>query len=412
VVNKSAIGNQLRVVTEYIPSNTVSVGVWVDAGSRDESPVLNGTAHFVEHMLFKGTATRDANEIAKELDSLGGMSNAFTSKETTCLYGTVLGSQVDQFVAVLSDLFLRSLFSAAEFEREKLVVLQEISMVDDTPEDQIHDLLASTVWSGHSLANPVLGTAQTVSAITAEDLSAFVKQFYTTDRIVIAAAGNVQHQDFAAIVSREFEHCLRPEENAPRYCRKIPTRCAPGSVVWRKSLEQAHVLFSVYCPPINDPARYELALLNILLGGNMSSRLFQELREEKGLAYSIYSYVDSMTDAGTLSIYAGVAPKNIEESSAMIYETVSGLQENITRDELVRAQNYARAAMYLASESMEARMTRLAKNEMYFDRHYTLEEVDKALAKVRLEDLLVVANRIFEKPMTSVVLGPVASNQA
>jgi predicted Zn-dependent peptidase len=409
VVNKSTIDNQLRVVTEYIPANTVSIGVWVDAGSRDESAVLNGTAHFVEHMLFKGTSTRDANEIAKELDSLGGMSNAFTSKETTCFYGTVLVSQVEQFVAILSDLMLQSLFSEAEFEREKQVVLQEISMVDDTPEDQIHDLLASTVWHGHSLANPVLGTAQTVSALTSEDLSGFVRQFYTTDRIVIAAAGNIKHQAFVDIISKEFERCLPPAETATQLCRKTPSQLAPRSVVRQKQLEQAHVLFSAYCPAINDPSRYELALLNILLGGNMSSRLFQQLREEKGLAYSIYSFVDSMIDAGTLSIYAGVGPQSVEESRAMIYDVVADLKKNINRDELLRAQNYARAGMYLASESMEARMTRLAKNEMYFDRYYSLEEVDIAFSKVTLEEIFTVANMIFEQPMTSVVLGPGAS---
>lgn len=404
--NKTILDNQLRVVTEYIPSNTVSVGVWVDVGSRDESSSLNGCAHFVEHMLFKGTSSRDANEIAKELDSLGGMSNAFTSKETTCLYGTVLGTQVDQLVVILSDLLQHSLFSETEFERERQVVLQEISMVDDTPEDQIHDHLASIVWRSHPLACPVLGTSQTVSSLTTDDLTDFVKRFYTADRIVIAAAGNIEHNAFVESIAASFGYLNTAEPNS-QFHRTPPAHKSSRDVVYKKTLEQAHLLFSAYCPPGNDPARYQLALFNVLVGGNMSSRLFQELREQKGLAYSIYSFVDAMSDAGTFSIYAGVGPQNIEEASAMIYDVVSGVKKNITQDEVDRARNYVRAGMYLASESMEARMTRLAKNEFYFGRYNTLEEVDIALGKITLEEVSSVAKTIFDQPMTSVILGPV-----
>ena len=367
VYNKTILDNQLRVVTEYIPSNTVSVGVWVDVGSRDEPTSLTGSAHFVEHMFFKGTLTRNANEIAKELDSLGGMSNAFTSKETTCLFGTVLGSQVVELVELLSDLLLRSLFSKTEFERERQVVLQEISMVDDTPEDQIHDLLAAEVWQGHPLANPVLGTSQTIARITPEDISEFVKQMFTADRIVISAAGNVLHRDFVEVVSKAFGACSSATESPLQPTRKSPELIKPSALVKQKKLEQSHLLFSGYCPPINDPARYELALLNVLLGGNMSSRLFQELREQKGLAYSIYSFVDAMSDAGALLIYAGVGPENVQKVSGLIYDVISDLKKDITQDEVDRARNYARAGMYLSSESMEARMTRLAKNELYFE---------------------------------------------
>nr|MBF0222633.1 insulinase family protein [Desulfobulbaceae bacterium] len=409
--NKTILDNQLRVVTEYIPSNTVSVGVWVDVGSRDESLSLNGCAHFVEHMLFKGTSSLDANEIAKELDSLGGMSNAFTSKETTCLYGTVLESHVDQLVTILADLLQHSLFSVTEFERERQVVLQEISMVDDTPEDQIHDHLAATVWRSHPLAWPVLGTAQTVSNLTAVDLIDFVKRFYTADRIVIAAAGNVEHSSFVETIAASFGE-LATAAQSPQVYRLPPAHMSARDIVYTKTLEQAHLLFSAYCPPGNDPARYQLALLNVLLGGNMSSRLFQELREQKGLAYSIYSFVDAMSDAGTLSIYAGVGPQNIEEASTMIYDVVAGVKKNITRDEVDRARNYVRAGMYLASESMEARMTRLAKNEFYFDCYYTLEDVDAALVKTSRKDVLAVVEEVFAQPMTSVVLGPVEGTAA
>lgn len=406
--NKTILDNQLRIVTEYIPSKTVSVGIWIDVGSRDELPALNGIAHFVEHMLFKGTSIRDANEIAIELDSLGGMSNAFTSKENTCLYGTVLGAQVEQFVRLLSDLFLNSLYAESEIERECQVVLQEISMVDDTPEDQIHDLLASYVWHGHPLSVPVLGTAQTVSEVSAEKLRGFVGDHYTADRIVISAAGDIQHHDFVDMISRQFGQC-RP---APQSISTVQTRIkpianAPQAVVRPKAIEQAHVVFSAYTPPITDSGRYELALLNVLLGGNMSSRLFQELREQRGLAYSIYSFVDALSDCGSLSIYAGVAPQNVGEAMLMITEVVSALKKAISQDEVKRACDYACAGMYLASESTEARMSRLAKNELYLGRYFSLEEVDASLRAVAADRVRATAETIFSAPMMSVVLGPV-----
>ena len=407
--NKTILDNQLRVVTEHLPSNTVSVGVWVDVGSRDELSNISGCAHFVEHMLFKGTSTRDANEIAKELDCLGGMSNAFTSKEATCFYGTVLGHQVDQLVAIIADLLQNSLFLKTEVEKEKQVVLQEISMVEDTPEDLIHDLLAQAIWQGHPLAKPVLGTAPTISSINSDLLSGFVKSHYSPERILIAASGNIDHEALVESVSKQFGK-LSPVDAANsrlRFERVKPEQISPQMIVKKKPLEQAHLLFSTYCPPINDPTRYEIALLNVLLGGNMSSRLFQELREKQGLAYSIYSFVDAMSDSGTLAIYAGVGPKSVQKASQMINDVVKSLNETITKDEVDRARDYARTGIFLASESMEARMTRLAKSELYFERYYSLEEVDQELSNVTHERICVVAESLFETPMTSVMLGPV-----
>lgn len=407
---KTLLDNGIAVVTEQLPARTISLGIWVNAGSRDEGPGQSGCAHYVEHMLFKGTAGVRADEIAQEFDRLGGMSNAFTSKEATCLYASILDSQLPQLFNLLADILLHSLFEEQEVERERLVILQEVGMVEDTPEDLIHDLLAALLWGDHSLSRPVLGDPAVIRTMTRKKLLDFVASFYCANRLLIAAAGNIDHQELVALAARAFSAVppARPAAVLPA-SRLVPVSRPPKVVGYKKKLEQVHLLAGGYGLPTGAPERYALALLNILLGGNMSSRLFQEVREKRGLAYSIYSFVDSLSDSGTIGIYAGVAPESLSEVMDLIQANLQAICKNgITEKELRHACDYARAGMYLAAESMEARMMRLVKNELSFGRYVSMDEVDQALNRVQLDEVLTVADQLFAKPLSAVLLGPIS----
>lgn len=410
---KTVLQNGIRLITERSQSRTVSFGIWIDVGSRDEDQQSSGCAHFVEHMLFKGTASRDAATIARELDCLGGQANAFTSKEHTCLYGTVLDRQLPQLVALLSDLFLFSLYPEQEIERERLVIMQEIGMVQDTPEDLIHDLFAGVLWSGHPMGRPVLGEPEAIAAMTRARLQMFIGKGYVPGRVLISAAGNVEHDLLVRMLTPMSEFDLGAGQAcvAQVQVRQAPEPLPSTILVQPKRLEQAHLLFGTYGLPANSEARYALALLSTILGGNMSSRLFQEVREKRGLAYSIYSFVEASCDSGVLGIYAGVGHEAVNEVleliSAVIKDICAG---GITREELQGAQDFARAGIFLAEESMEARMMRLAKNELTLGRYLPIEEVEIALTQVGLDELTGLAENIFAAPLAGVVLGPVRTD--
>jgi predicted Zn-dependent peptidase len=286
IVQKTVLPNGLRIVTETLPYlYSVSVGIWVENGSRDESPEENGISHFIEHMIFKGTRNRTALMIAKEMDAIGGMSNAFTSKEQTCFYTRVLDNHLEQGVGILLDIFLNSLFDPEELARERLVVLQEISMVEDTPDELIHVLLGQTIYQGNSLAQPILGTPETVQAIDQQKILNYLVRSYGPEKIVVAAAGKVD-----------------PELNKIQPTTPVGNRLGPvlrsKSKVFPKDLEQVHVAWAAKAPAAIDPRRYVITLLNVIMGGNMSSRLFQEVREKRGLAYAIYSFLSAHQDTG------------------------------------------------------------------------------------------------------------------
>jgi len=426
---KTVLHNGVSLITERSQSRTVSFGIWIDVGSRDEDQGSCGCAHFVEHMLFKGTASRDAASIARELDRLGGQANAFTSKEYTCLYGTVLDRQLPQLVALLSDLFLFSLYPEHEVERERLVILQEIGMVQDTPEDLIHDLFAGVLWEGHPLGRPVLGQTEGVATMTRTRLQKFMRRGYVPGRVLIAAAGNVDHDElvgmlapmgaFASVPSAADAGLIHHQQGLNRtppvkrglnraLVRQLPTPLPAKIIVQPKRLEQAHVLLGTYGLPASSEARYAMALLSTILGGNMSSRLFQEVREKRGLAYSIYSFVDAASDSGAVGIYAGIGNEAVNEVMELISQVIGDIcAGGITNDELRRAQDYTRAGVYLAEESMEARMMRLAKNELTLGRYVTIDEVESALSQVGVDELTALAADIFAKPLAGVVLGPV-----
>jgi len=402
---KTTLDNGIRVLTDESPSRTVATGIWITAGARDEAGTEAGCAHFCEHMMFKGTPTRTAKDIARELDRLGGASNAFTSKETTCLHGTVLDEQLADFFALSADLFLRSTFPEAEVRREAGVILQEIGMVEDSPEELIHDLFAATAWSGHPLANPVLGAPRSVGAMTRERLRGFVSRHYRPDNLVIAAAGHVKHEDFIRLVERHLPAAELPPPGAPE--KGASPLFRPGRIrLAVKDTEQSHVLLGVQGPAATDSERYAAILLNIILGGNMSSRLFQEIREKRGLAYSIYSFADFYRDAGAMGVYAAVAPENVPP----LLDVVKGILDDLAANgvgptELARAREAARASMYLAAEGMEAKVNRLAANEMLFGRDISLAESEKRLAETGVDDVAQTAARLAA-PVSGVVLGP------
>ncbi|MEW6518462.1 MAG: pitrilysin family protein [Thermodesulfobacteriota bacterium] len=405
---KTVFDNGVRVVSEHIPhARTVCVGIWVDVGARDEHDLTNGCSHFVEHMLFKGTPSRSASQIAMELDVLGGMSNAFTSKDATCYYGMVLDSQLPRLVDLLADFFLNSLFADEEIERERQVILQEISMVEDTPEEQVHELFEGLLWGHHPLGNTILGPLEVVSRMDRQKLLEHVKTFYTPDRLVFAAAGNVQHQEFCELLAASFASLKRRAGSG--YRRREPQEMPLVRRVYTKHLEQVHVTMGTYAMSVTSEERYKLMLLNILLGGNMSSRLFQEIREKRGLAYSVHSYVDAYADSGYLGIYLGVNAENVNQSLAVIRDELDKLSHGpVTAAELANAKDYATTGIFLAADNLELRMTRIARNELYFGRNVDFDEVVAGLTRVTAPELQQLAASLFARGMTSAVLGPVA----
>ena len=405
--NKTVLANGIRIITEDFPhSQVVSVGVWLDVGSRDEHDLNSGSAHFVEHMLFKGTESRSAEEIAREFDILGGSANAFTTRENTCLHATVLGSNLPKLVELFIDLLNNSLFADTEIERERQVVLQEINMVEDMPDDHVHDLFAEQLWGIHPLGKTILGSPEIVAAMDSEKLREYIRKYYTTDKIIIAAAGSIDHDAFVSLWKEAFAQFSR--KSSPVFKRREPTLLAPTRKIYSKPLEQAHILLGTYGLSAVDPDRFGCHLLNVLLGGNMSSRLFQEIREKRGLAYSVYSYISAYSDCGYLAVYLGVDPESVNEALSLVAREIDLLQSTpVPERELVDAKDFIRSSLFLSMESMEAIMTRLAKNEIFFGRYITLEEILAGVDRVSCGDILRLADRIFNREeLTLTGLGP------
>ncbi len=404
---KTVFDNGLRLVSEYIPhARTVSFGIWVDVGARDEHDLTNGCSHFVEHMLFKGTARRSAAQIARELDVLGGTANAFTSKDATCFYATVLDNRLPQLLELFTDFFFHSLFAPQEVDRERQVILQEISMVEDTPEEMVYELFEGMLWGHHPLGKTVLGSAEVVSHMDCKKLLDHVSRFYTADRIVLAAAGNVEHRQFVDLLNNAFSSLPAVPDSGT--LRQKPQELNPVQKVFAKPLEQVHVTLGTYGLPVTSGDRYKLMLLNVLLGGNMSSRLFQEVREKRGLAYSVHSYLDSFADSGYLGIYLGVNPANLNESLSVVRTEIETLcRVPVYPSELDGARDYGRSGLFLAAENLESRMVRAARNELYFGRHISFDEVLDGLERVTADEVNELAVRLFGRGLTAAVLGPV-----
>ena len=406
---KTTLPNGVRLLTENIPHvHTASLGIWVDVGSRDESAANNGISHFLEHMFFKGTRSRSANELAIELDRLGGMANAFTSKDTTCLYSTVMHSQLPELVELLGDMFCNSLFAPEEIQREQQVILQEIAMAEDTPEDVAAELFEQGFWGDHSLARTILGDPAVVAAMDQAQLQNYLADTYLAQRLVVSCAGRLDHDELCRLLEPYFSAGL---SNGAGPDRQQPAQQRPASLqVLTKPLEQVQLVLGVDGLAVASEERFKLVLLNILLGGNMSSRLFQEVREKRGLAYGISTFIESYIDSGLFGVTCGVAPERLNETVAVIANEFKRCGEAATYSEaeFARSLDYARASLYLSAENLEARMTRNARNEFYFGRHVSLEEVMAEFDKVSVADLVELGQRLFSQPCHGTVVGPIA----
>jgi predicted Zn-dependent peptidase len=382
MIRKETLPNGLTLLTESMPDvRSVSVGVWLRRGSRDEPARVNGISHFIEHLVFKGTESRSAREIALEMDTVGGQIDAFTSKEYTCFYAKVLDEHLDVAVDLLSDIVQRPLFDPTELERERRVVLEEIRMVEDTPDELLYDLFSDHFYPGNPLGRPIQGTEETVASLTRRQLLRFFRSAYRPSNMLIVAAGNLKHARMARLVRKAFAdlEAGRPSNGKP--ARPRP-RC---SLVKRakSELEQMHLLMGLPAFPERLERRYTLHVLNTILGGTMSSRLFQRIREERGLAYSVYSGVNTFVDTGLLTIYGATSPGNADEVARLVLGELRELAEKGPTDpEVTVAKEHLKGSLMLALESTSSRMSNLARQEIYFGRQLTLEETLMGIERV------------------------------
>ena len=411
MVRKEILPNGVRVLTENMAHvQSVATGIWISSGGRDEEDTNRGISHFIEHMLFKGTEKRTARQIADEFDSIGGQLNAFTDKEYTCYYAKVLSEHLPIALDVLSDMLLNSLLDPREIALEKNVVLEEIKRHEDTPEELVHDAFVQTVWGSHPLGKPVLGTVKSVEGLNRDDLLEFMRTKYSPDSIVVGAAGDVNHEELVDRIGSLFGSL--EGSKAP------PVHVAPAftneSVLTDKITEQVH--FCMGAPGFSqlDPERYALALLDTTLGGGMSSRLFQEIREKRGLAYSIGSYTAAYREGGFFTVYGGTSLESIDEVLELVRAEFASVRDgNIKPEELTRAKNQLRGALVLAQESTSSRMMRMSKSELYFGRAIPLKELISSIVKVDHDDIARVTERIFVASEFPVVaIGPFKNRKA
>jgi len=398
---KTVLPNGIRVVTETMPNvRSVTTGIWVDVGSRDEEAHESGISHLLEHMFFKGTTSRDAHDIAKELDSIGGMSNAFTCREQTCFHAKVLDNHLDKVVDLLIDIFRNSLFAPDDLEREKQVVLQEISMVEETPEEYAHLLFNKEFWGDNGLGRSVLGETEIVSRFNHETVMEYIANCYVPSKIVFAAAGNVDHDTFVRLLGERMSDI----EPGPGRSLRNPVEANKIVKPFSRSLEQVHLCLGAPGPSSTDQERYADIILTTMLGGNMSSRLFQEIREKRGLAYSVYSYVSSFTDTGMHAIYLAVRPDAVNESLKVCFETIEQIRMGrIDSHELEAAKEYLKGSVLLNMESSDNRMNRLARNELNFGRFIQFDEVIREIEVVSLDRIIDLAGRRFDPSLISLV---------
>jgi predicted Zn-dependent peptidase len=395
---KAILDNGIRVVSQEMPDHrSVSLGIWVENGSRHESTTENGISHFIEHLLFKGTERRSAAQIAEEMDAIGGVLNAFTAKEHTCYYAKILDEDLPLAIDLLTDIFLHSVFDADEIERERSVILQEISQAEDTPDDYIHDLFSLDFFKDHPLARPICGSAETVNSFRRQDFLNFFKSRYRPRRVVVAAAGHLRHGELV----QAFNERLGAVRDSARGGRvnsqdgKMP-EMQSGIFQHNKSLEQAHLCLGVSGVHQTHPRRYAAYVLNTLLGGGMSSRLFQEIREKRGKAYSVYSFSSAYKDVGYLGVYAGTSLEWVEEVVELILKELKRLAAGDIKDEEVRrTQGQLVGSMMLGLESTDSWMSHIARNEIYFGEPITTDEICRGIRAVSRDAVVDLASMLF-----------------
>ncbi|MGM9924083.1 MAG: M16 family metallopeptidase [Bacillus sp. (in: firmicutes)] len=404
MIKKYTCQNGVRIVLENIPTvRSVAIGLWIKAGSVNETESNNGISHFLEHMFFKGTETRSAKEIAESFDSIGGQVNAFTSKEYTCYYAKVLDNHASYALNVLADMFFHSAFDPEELQKERNVVLEEIKMYEDTPDDIVHDLLSKAVYENNPLAYPILGREETLATFNSDTLKRYVHEMYTPDRLVISVAGNVD-ESFLKEIDRLFGSYEggNPEERVqdnPVFHSNTLQR--------KKETEQAHLCLGYQGLPIGHPDAYSLIVMNNILGGSMSSRLFQEVREQRGLAYSVYSYHSGYQNSGLVTIYGGTGADQMNVLFETIQQTIDTFKrEGITAKELNNSKEQLKGSLMLSLESTNSRMSRNGKNELMLGKHRSLDEMVELIDQVTQESVAAMTQKVFKDEYAMAFISP------
>ncbi len=413
-IRRTEFESGLRVVTERMPGlRSVALGFWVLAGSRDEPPRISGSSHFLEHLLFKGTKARSARDIAEAFDAVGGDVNAFTAKEYTCFYARVLDRDLPMAADHLCDMFQNSLIRAADVEGERQVILEEINMHEDTPDELIHDLFNETLWPDHPLGRPILGTVRSIEAASRDQVRRFYKRHYAPGNLVVVAAGNVRHDRLLELISGSMDTGPVRSEGPSGWSLRVAGDVPKPSgrrLVKRRETEQAHICLGTNGLSRHDPDRFAFGVVNAALGGGMSSRLFQEVREKRGLAYSVYSYHTMYAEAGLFTAYGGTTPGRAEDTLAVMRRELEDVANGgLTDEEFERAKGHMKGSLVLSLEDPGGRMSRLGKSEISHGEILTVDQVLRRLGGVTLEDANRAAARVLTQPLTLTVLGPFAA---
>ncbi|CAN2207499.1 PqqL Predicted Zn-dependent peptidases [Candidatus Nanopelagicaceae bacterium] len=410
-VKRTVHSSGLRIVTEEVPSvRSAAVGIWVNVGSRDEAPATAGASHFLEHLLFKGTKSRTALEISSSIESVGGEMNAFTSKEYTCFYARVIDTDLPMAIDVVSDLITSSIVTALDVDAERKVVLEEIAMRDDDPSDLVHDLFSDTYYGDTQIGRPILGTIESINKMSRNTVFNYYKKKYQPSDLVVAVAGNIKHKRVVAMV----EEALSKDNfldviGTPNIRPNTPIKKGPQTPVglmYRKT-EQAHMLYGMEGVARADSRRFAMGVMSAALGGGMSSRLFQEIREKRGLAYSVYAYSQQFAGSGTLGFYAGCNPTKAVEVVELIREVLSDVADNgMTHEEIERAKGAVRGSLVLSQEDSGSRMSRIGKNEIVYGQVMDFDDILKAISRVSAEDIREIAGEYLTKTPTLALVGP------
>jgi predicted Zn-dependent peptidase len=405
MIRRSDLPNGVRILTETMPHvRSATLGIWADVGSSAEPAERRGVSHLVEHMLFKGTERRTARAIAEEMDGIGGNLNAFTDKESTCYYGHVMDKHVPIAIDILGDMFLHSRFDAEDVRKEQQVVLEEIKMYDDSPDEMIHDLFTRTMWRGSQLGEPTIGYEETVLALDPAILRSWMSARYAPQTVLVTAAGNLDHDEIVARITTAFDgftgKATSPAADVPRL--------TPAVSITYKDTEQAYVMLGMGGLSLRDEDRYALSILDTVLGGGMSSRLFQEVREKRGLAYSVYSFQQGYREAGLFGVYAGCSPERVQECVDVIGEELDNALTGITEEEVALAREHLKGNLTLALESTSSRMMRLGRNELVYERQISTEELEERINAVDRAAVNKVAQAVLASDTRGLcVLGPI-----
>ncbi len=410
-VRRTVLPSGLRIVTEEVPSvRSAAIGIWVNVGSRDETPAVAGASHFLEHLLFKGTPSRTALEISSAIEAVGGDMNAFTSKEYTCFYARVIDTDLPMAIDVVSDLITSSIVTALDVDAERKVVLEEIAMRDDDPSDLVHDLYAETYYGDTQLGRPILGTIQSINDMTRNSVFNYYKKKYLPQDLVVAVAGNLKHKRVVAMVEEALSRDnFLDVKGAPQIRPNTPVKTKPMQSVGllTRKTEQAHMFYGMEGVARSDQRRFSMGVLASALGGGMSSRLFQEIREKRGLAYSVYAYAQQFAGSGQIGFYAGCNPTKAIEVVEIIREVLADVANNgMSHEEIERAKGAVRGSLVLSQEDTGSRMSRIGKNEIVYGQVMGFDDILKEISKVNVSDVRQVASEFLTKSPTLALVGP------